>query len=106
MNKVSPLFPTKIVLKDDSQNEPDEDWTNKEFLKKRQKELATTPINEPAMIEKMMANPTVQLFCTNDLRKERTFTKKKIILISNYTFILRLAIMHIIIVGMPYLPIL
>jgi hypothetical protein len=57
------------------------------------------------MIKKLAENPTIQLFCTNDLKKEQKFTKDTAILVSNYAFILRIAIIHIILVGLPFMPI-
>ena len=83
----------------------DKKWTDKEWLKERQKRLAETPIDEPAMIKKLAINPTVQLFCTNDLKKDQSFTKKTFILVSNYTFLLRVSAVHIIIIALPYMPV-
>jgi hypothetical protein len=83
----------------------DKDWTNKEFLKNREKELADTPIDEVAMVKKLESNPTIQLFCTNDLRKEHKFSKNTVILVSNYAFLLRIIAIHLIIVSLPFMPV-
>lgn len=56
------------------------------------------------MIRKLSQNPTIQIFCTNDLKKEETFNKKTVILVSNYAFLLRVLAIHLVIVGIPLMP--
>jgi hypothetical protein len=56
------------------------------------------------MIKKLAENPTIQLFCTNDLRKDQTLSKNTMVVVSNYAFVLRVVAMHIILVGLPFMP--
>ena len=96
---------SNILNDQNSKDEIKQDWTDQKFLKNRKQVLADTPIDQAKMIKKLAENPTIQLFCTNDLKKEQKFTKNTAILVSNYAFILRIAIIHIILVGLPFMPI-
>jgi len=80
------------------------DWFDKKFLKKRKEKLKKLPINQVKMIEKLLRNPTIQKFCTNDLRKKSQFSKNTFVMVSNYTFLLRICFIHIVLVALPYLP--
>ena len=56
------------------------------------------------MINKLLENLTIQRFCTNDLKKDISFSKKTMILVSNYTFLLRLLCIHLLLVGFVQMP--
>ena len=63
------------------------------------------PIDEPSMIQKLLNNPTIQLFCTNDLRKDQKFSRRTFVLVSNFTFLMRIAAIHIVLVAIPFAPV-
>lgn len=56
------------------------------------------------MINKLVENQTIQNFCTNDLRKKTEFSKNTMVLVSNYTFLLRLVAVHVLLVGLTQMP--
>lgn len=63
---------------------------------------ADKQIDSQKMIVKLEENQTVQQFCTSDLKKNKQFNRNTIILVSNYTFLLRLLGIHLILVGLVH----
>jgi hypothetical protein len=61
-------------------------------------------LNEILMINKLLENQTIQKFCTSDLRKQDSFSKNTVVLISNYSFLLRLIGIHVLLVGLVHMP--
>lgn len=49
-----------------------------------------------------MENQTIQKFCTNELRKDQNFSQKTFVLITNYSLLIKLLIMEIILVGLVH----
>lgn len=60
----------------------------------------TKEVDSQAMIKKLYENETIQRFCTSDLKPNTMFNKNLTILILNYTFLLRILLLHVIIVGL------
>jgi hypothetical protein len=56
------------------------------------------------MLKKLNMNETVQNFCTNDLKKKKIFSKNTVVLMSNFSFLLRISAIHFILVALPFMP--
>jgi uncharacterized membrane protein YiaA len=56
------------------------------------------------MVQKLDQNPTIQLFATNHLKKDKKFTNDTMILVCNYSFLIRIIVIHLLLLGLPFKP--
>ena len=63
-------------------------------------------LNNQIMLKKLNTNQRIQNFCRYDLRREESFNKVTFIMISNFTFLLRVLCINLIIVALWNLPVL
>ncbi len=68
------------------------------------KEKPKLVLNSKVMIEKLKENQTIQAFCTSEIKKITKFNGNGMVMISNYTFLLRLLGIHLLLVGLIKTP--
>lgn len=61
-------------------------------------------LNQAATIERLLRNIAIENFCTSDLKPESKHSKKIVLLISNFQFLLKLSLMHLVLVGFSAAP--
>ena len=49
-------------------------------------------LDEKFMIAKLWSNETIQKFCTNDLKEDKRFSKDTVLLMSNFSFLIKITI--------------
>lgn len=57
------------------------------------------------MVAKLSQNMSVRQFCTESLRSKKEFSNRRLLLMSNFSFLLRLSAMQVILVGLALVPI-
>lgn len=65
----------------------------------------TKILDEKAMVAKLSQNMSVRQFCTESLRSKKEFSNRRLLLMSNFSFLLRLSAMQVILVGLALVPI-
>lgn len=61
-------------------------------------------LDEKFMISKLWKNETIQKFCTNDLKEDKSFSGNTVLLMSNFSFLIKITILHLIFVCLPFTP--
>lgn len=61
-------------------------------------------LDEKEMIAKLWRNQVIQKFCTNDLKEDKSFSQNTILLMSNFSFLIKLSIVHLIFICLPFTP--
>lgn len=61
-------------------------------------------IHEPATIKRLNKNMTVVNFSTNDLIQKESYSGNRLILISNFSFLLKISVMQLVIIGLTASP--
>lgn len=61
-------------------------------------------INHEATLKKLQQNMTIVGFCTNDLQEKRQYSQAQPLLMSNFSFLLKLSVMQLFFVGMAMIP--
>lgn len=56
------------------------------------------------MIAKLWQNETIQKFCTNDLKEDKRFSQNTVLLMSNFSFLIKLTLIHLVFVCLPFTP--
>ena len=57
-------------------------------------------LDEKATIQKLRRNITIMQFCTNDLKQNQSFSQVSVLLMCNFSFLLKLSLMQVIFVAM------
>lgn len=71
-----------------------------------EKEDPTLPkeLDQVAMIKRLKINQTIAQFCINDLKQKRAFSENTFLLMFNFSFLVKLSMMHMILVSIPLMP--
>lgn len=64
----------------------------------------TKVIDHKKMLLKFELNITIQQYCTSELKSDPSFSRKTIILVSNYTYVIRTLLHHLFLLSLPHLP--
>ena len=72
---------------------------------KIEEERDSNQIDYPATIKRLDQNLTVMHFSTNDLQQKKSYSGNRIILMSNFSFLLKLSVMQVILVGFNKSPV-
>lgn len=56
------------------------------------------------MIKKLLVNQTIAQFCINDLKQKRAFSENTFLLMFNFSFLVKLSLMHMFLVSVPLMP--
>lgn len=112
------IFSSKIMISkipetlvDKNQVKPENkklksDESGTDLLKPQTKPVKTKLLDQKKMIAKLQVDETIELFCTNELKKTPSFSQNLLVLTSNLSFLLKLIALHVVLVGLPHSPIL
>lgn len=62
-------------------------------------------LDQQAMIVRLRSNLTIVSFCTNDLKEKSQFSGNAILLLSNFSFLLKSSLMQVILVSLSRFPV-